>query len=593
MSQSLTTVRYEWKDIPWKPIQVKVFKLQRRIYRASQSGDVKRVHRLQRLLMKSWSAKCLATRRVTQDNQGKKTAGVDGVKSITPAQRFQLIHSLDFKSKSKAVRRVWIPKPGKAEKRPLGIPTMHDRALQALLKMAFEPEWDAKFEPNSYGFRPGRSAHDAVEAIFTAIAQKSKFVLDADIAQCFDKISHEELLRKMNTFSLAGRVIRGWLKAGVVDGNNLFPTVEGTPQGGVISPLLANIALHGLETFILSQYPERKNGQNWKPQLIRYADDFVVLHPDLKVVEECQSLISEWLNALGLELKPSKTKIVHTLNPIGENKPGFGFLGFNIRSYPAGKTNSGKNNGKLTGFQTLIKPSKENVKAQYQKMAEHIESLKAAPQSRIISDLNPAIRGWSNYYTTVVSKDIYSKLDALLWKKLWRWAKFRHPKKGKRWIANRYWLIDKGEGWRFSDGVLKLLRHAETPIHRHIKVKGTTSPYDGNWTYWSKRRGTYPGISTRVSTAIKRQKGKCAECELHFHMDDAIEIHHTDGNHRNTKMENLTAIHCHCHDRIHGGKGNLSTQLSTHAKGQSGEEPDERKLSRPVLKPSMGGDLHA
>jgi RNA-directed DNA polymerase len=459
------------------------------------------------------------------------------------------------------VRRVWIPKPGKAEKRPLGIPTMHDRALQALLKMALEPEWEAKFEPNSYGFRPGRSAHDAVEAIFTAIAQKSKFVLDADIAQCFDKISHKELLNKMNTFSLASRVIRGWLKSGVMDEGNLFPTPEGTPQGGVISPLLANIALHGLETFILSQYPERKNGQNWKPQLIRYADDFVVLHPDLKVIEECQSLISEWLHALGLELKPSKTKIVHTLNPLGENKPGFDFLGFNIRSYPTGKTNSGKNNGKLTGFQTFIKPSKENVKAQYQKIAEHIESLKAAPQMRIISDLNPAIRGWSNYYATVVSKDVFSKLDALLWKKLWRWAKFRHPKKGKRWIANRYWLVDKGEGWRFSDGVLKLLRHAETPIHRHIKVKGTASPYDGNWMYWSKRRGTYPGISTRVSTAIKRQKGKCAECGLHFHMDDAIEIHHTDGNHRNTKMENLTAIHRHCHDRIHGGKGNLSTQL--------------------------------
>ncbi len=315
------------------------------------------------------------------------------LKVIIRSFRLLLSGSQDFESKSRAVRRVWIPKPGKAEKRPLGIPTMHDRALQALLKMALEPEWEAKFEPNSYGFRPGRSAHDAVEAIFTAIAQKSKFLLDADIAQCFDKISHEELLRKMNTFSLAGRVIRGWLKAGVMDGNNLFPTPEGTPQGGVINPLLANIALHGLETHVLNQYPERKKGQNWKPQLIRYADDFVVLHPDLKVIEECQFLISKWLITLGLELKPSKTQIVHTLNPLLDKKPGCDFLGFNIRSYPTGKTNSGKNNGKLTGFQTLIKPSKENVKAQYHKMAEHIESLKAAPQMRIISDLNPAIRG--------------------------------------------------------------------------------------------------------------------------------------------------------------------------------------------------------
>jgi RNA-directed DNA polymerase len=208
MSQS-KPIRYEWKDIPWKKIQVKIFKLQRRIYRASQSGDVKKVHRLQRLLMKSRYAKCLAVRRVTQDNQGKKTAGVDGVKSLTPTQRLELVETMGFNSKSRAVRRVWIPKPGKTEKRPLGIPTMRDRALQALLKMALEPEWEAKFEPNSYGFRPGPSTHDAIEAIFTAIAQKSKYVLDADIAQCFDKINHTELLRKLNTFSLAARVIRG------------------------------------------------------------------------------------------------------------------------------------------------------------------------------------------------------------------------------------------------------------------------------------------------------------------------------------------------------------------------------------------------
>ncbi len=319
----------------------------------------------------------------------------------------------------------------------------------------------------------------------------------------------------------------------------------------------------------------------------------MVLHPDLEVIKEIQVLISQWLATLGLTLKPSKTKIVHTLNPVEEQKPGFDFLGFNIRSYPVGKTNSGKNNGKLTGFQTFIKPSKANIKVHYRKIAAHIDSLKAAPQQRIISDLNPVIRGWSTYYATVVSSDIYSLLDTLLYRKLWRWAKFRHPKKGKRWIANRYWLVGRGQGWTFSDGDIKLLRHAKTSIHRHVKVRGTASPYDGNWTYWSKRRGIYPGISTKVSTAIKRQNGKCTECGLHFHLDDVIEIHHLDGNHRNNLMENLTAIHRHCHDQIHGGTGNLSTQLSTHDKGQSGEEPDERKRSRPVLKPSHEGDFVA
>lgn len=259
---------YKWNDIPWQKLERNVFKIQKRIYQASRCGNVKLVHRLQRLLIKSWSAKALAVRRVTQDNQGKKTAGVDGVKSLSPTARLKLIDELKWGTKVKPTRRVWIPKPGKTEKRPLGIPTMYDRALQALGKMALEPEWEAKFEPNSYGFRLGRSCHDAIQAIFLSISKKAKYVLDADISKCFDRINHKKLLEKLNTTPSFRRQVRAWLKAGVMDGKELFPTDEGTPQGGVISPLLANVALHGMEEMIkeLSESFDMK-GSNGRYQL--------------------------------------------------------------------------------------------------------------------------------------------------------------------------------------------------------------------------------------------------------------------------------------------------------------------------------------
>ena len=277
-------------------------KLQARIYRASSRGDVNTVHRLQRLLMKSWSGKCLAVRRVTQDNQGKKTAGIDGWKSLTPKLRLTLVNSLgEHRGKSAAVRRVWIPKPGTKEKRPLGIPTIYDRAHQELVKLALEPEWEARFEPNSSGFRPGRSPHDAIEQIFICINQQPKWVLDADIAKCFDRINHNALLDKLGTTPTIRRHIKGWLKAGAIDWTSFAerkgfnPTKMGTPQGGVISPLLANIALHGMEEVVKTAFPTKDIKEKGKymgcindAHLIRYADDFVVLHENLDVVLKCQ-----------------------------------------------------------------------------------------------------------------------------------------------------------------------------------------------------------------------------------------------------------------------------------------------------------------
>ena len=280
----------EWKDVNWRKAEFAIFKLQKRIYRASQRGEVQTVRRLQKTLAQSWSAKLIAVRRVTQENKGRATAGVDGIKSLTPPRRLALAKNLKLDGKSSPTRRVWIPKPGKQEKRGLGIPTIEERAKQTLLKMALEPEWEARFESESYGFRPGRSCHDAIEAIRTCIAQKPKYVLDADICQCFDKINHSKLLEKLNTFPIFERQIKAWLKAGVIDFSRwserkgLQKTLEGVPQGGSISPLLTNIALHGMQQRIEKCFPndqanrirnsKRLFGKEVKaPRLIRYADD--------------------------------------------------------------------------------------------------------------------------------------------------------------------------------------------------------------------------------------------------------------------------------------------------------------------------------
>ncbi len=431
MSKSMN----EWKAIPWRKLERKVFKLLLRIYRAAQRGDKRTVRRLQRLLVKSWSAKCLAVRRVTQDNQGKKTAGVDGVKSLTPEQRMELVGQLKISEKAKPARRVWIPKPGRDEKRPLGIPTMYDRATQGLLKIALESEWEAYMEGNSYGFRPGRGCHDAIGAIFNAIRYKPKSVLDADIAKCFDKIDHKALMEKLNTTSPIRKQIRAWLKAGVIDKKDWYGTEEWTPQGGVISPLLANIALHGLEKAVreLAKIREEKS----KLTVVRYADDFVVLHDDKEKVEEAQKVIAEWLKGIGLELKPEKTKVSHTLK--GEDQR-FDFLGFNVRQYEVSKNRSGKSpHGRPLGYKTLIKPSKKSIGKHKERLAEVVTSHKAAPQAALISRLNPVIRGWANYFRAVVSKEVYSDMDTYLWEILWNWAKRRHPNKSKHWIANKYW----------------------------------------------------------------------------------------------------------------------------------------------------------
>jgi RNA-directed DNA polymerase len=539
----------DWVQLTWRKLERHVYRLQKRIFRASERGNVGAVHRLQQLLMRSRSAQLLAVRRVTQDNQGKKTAGIDGVKSLTPAARLalaEMIHPKHMKrTKARPVRRVWIPKPGKQEKRPLGIPVMRDRAYQALVKQALEPEWEARFEANSYGFRPGRGSNDAIEAIYLEISRKSKYVLDADIRGCFDHISYQALLDKLATYPAMRQTIRAWLKAGIMEADRLTSTEEGTPQGGVISPLLANIALHGRETDLRKASTKREG----KPALIRYADDFVVLHPTLAGVEKAKRIVEAWLAKMGLELKPSKTRITHTL----EGEAGFDFLGFHVRQYRVGKAHTGRNtHGVPLGFKTLIKPAPESIKRHMTDLNRLVRAHRATSQEELIDDLNPVIAGWANYYRTIVAAEIFSRCDLLLNGLLQGWGRHRHPNKRKRWVVGKYWAVDQGEGWTFKaqDGST-LKEHRTTPIRRHVKVRGRASPYDGNLIYWAQRLRTHPLLGTRTGYLLKSQDGRCAYCGSFFKPGDLMEIDHRIPLHLSgeDRLSNLQVLHRHCHDQ--------------------------------------------
>jgi RNA-directed DNA polymerase len=581
----------EWNKLNWKKIQKSVFKLQKRIYKASLSGNTKEVRKLQKTMTRSWNAKLLATRQVTQDNTGKRTAGIDGVKSVPPNERSHLAQKLNLKQRPLPARRIYIPKPGKDEKRPLSIPAMRDRALQALVKLALEPEWEAKFEPNSYGFRSGRSAHDAIATIYNSIKQKDKFVLDADISKCFDRIDHNYLINKLSTYPTLARLIKSWLKAGWIFRGFKEESIEGTPQGGVISPLLANVALHGMENR-LKQYAESlkikglsKSSKRDSLTFVRYADDFVVLHENQDVISRSKEVISDWLKEVGLELSEAKTRISHTLNPFGNNKPGFEFLGFNIRQYPMGTHQTGKNpHGIKLGFKTFIKPSTKKVIEHYKKIADIISQHNAAPQKVLIMKLNPIIRGWANYYSAVVSKEIYGKIDQLIWLRLKRWCQRRHRNKNATWSLRKYFKTVGNRNWVFSEGDIALASHMETIIIRHVKVKGTASPFNGDDTYWASRLGKHPELPTRIVILLKKQKGKCNQCGLTFRDDEQLEVDHIIPTIKGGKnfYSNLQLLHRHCHDvkTANDGSG------CTYEKGRTIEEPCEVKVSRTVLKTS-------
>ena len=426
----------EWREINWSKVERRVFKLQKRIYKASQRGDVIAVRKLQKTLIKSWYGRLLAVRRVSQSNQGEKTAGVGGVKSLPPEKCFALAKRLKLNSKVKPIKS-----------------TVQDRALQILVKIALENQWEAKFEPYFYGFRPGKLYQDAIEAIVDCVKLEPKYVLKADITKCFDCLDYEQLLKKLDTYPTLRKQIRIWLNHGLMDGKELFLTEE------VISPLLANIAFHGIEEQI-KHYAETLNEKFQRLSLIPYAGNFVLAHEDIEVVQKCQHIITESLSELCLEFKPSQIRISHTLYICGEQEPGFDFLGFNIRQYEVSK-----NQSKL-GFTTKIKPSAESIRSHYCQIAEAIDKHKSLPQAALIRKLNPLIKSWVNYYSTFVSKKTFQDLDNLIFQKLWRWAKRRHPNQNNHWICHKYWQTIGENKREFScsgrnSSQVRLFRHAD------------------------------------------------------------------------------------------------------------------------------------
>jgi RNA-directed DNA polymerase len=549
----------KWGNIKWKPIERYVFKLQKKIYQASKNNNKLEMTRLQKILLTSKASKLKAVRRVTQDNTGKKTAGVDNIKSLQPEKRLELANQLRLDGKASSIRRVHISK----EKCSLGIPTIKDRAKQFLAFIILEPQWEAMFEPNSYGFRPGRSCHDAIEAVFIAINQKPKYVLDADIQGCFNEMDHNALLAKLNTFPAMEKQIKAWLKTGILENGVITQVEKSTPQGSLISPLLMNIALHGMEQAVVSFLKnckiKDKDGKNIVRRrrsssinTIRYADDFVVLHENELVIKSCKEFIKTYLADLGLKLKDSKTQIRHTLCGFENKKPGFDFLGFNIRQYEIGKYTIRKTKVALK-HRTLIRPSKDKITGHFKTMKEVLK--KTRKTEVLLMELNPKIIGWARYYRAAVSYRTFKWLDTLLFKALLKWQYKKHSTKSRKWLNNVYYHKKGNRKWVFgfkskdNNELITIKRYADIPIERFIKVRGDKSPYDGDILYWSLRLSNYPVMSGNVSKILKRQKGCCNLCGLPFFPTDIIERDHITplskgGSH---KMNNMQLLHGHCH----------------------------------------------
>ncbi|HKV56862.1 MAG TPA: reverse transcriptase domain-containing protein [Ktedonobacteraceae bacterium] len=443
-------------SLPWRSLEQQVVRAQKQIAQAAQRGDRQTVYDLQQRLLESEAARLLAVRRVTGENQGKDTAGVDGVKSLNHGERLAMASAIHPKNWNyqppMPVRRVWVPKPGTTERRPLAILSMIDRCKQALVKLALEPEWEVRFEAHSYGFRPGRGAHDAIAAIVVAIERQPVYVFDADIEAAFDYINHAVLLAKLQTSPALRQVISGWLTAGVMDGASYSPGETGIAQGGVLSPLLMNVALHGMEAVVRDG---ADNGRGKvQPLLVRYADDFVILHSDLKELQQAVRRVKNWLARLGLHLRADKTHITHTLTPY-QGQVGFDFLGFNIRQEWEGRAR----------MKTIIAPSQEANRRHLAAIEQRLQKLQTAPQARVIEELNPLIVGWVAYYNGVVPAATMSRYDDLVEQRLMNWAGKRHPGKARDWLLNRYWQHVGKDGRVFAthDGA-RLRPYGQTSI---------------------------------------------------------------------------------------------------------------------------------
>jgi RNA-directed DNA polymerase len=504
----------DWDAVQWRQAEENVRRLRQRIFAASRAGDLKRVRNLQKLMLRSRGNALVAVRRVTELNAGRKTAGVDGTVAVSPEQKAELVDWLQHRTRSwspRPVKRVYVPKSN-GRRRPLGIPVIADRCLQALTVTALEPEWEARFEPKSYGFRPGRGCHDAIVAIHTSASRtdaKRRWVLDADLAAAFDHLDHDHICESLGTFPAVG-MVRQWLKAGVIEDGGFLATEEGAPQGGVISPLLMNVALHGMETAAGVRYHTTgtRAGKTIPgcPVLIRYADDLLAICHSREQAEQVKAQLSEWLAPRGLVFNETKTRITNF-------DAGVDFLGFTIRRF----------RGKL-----LTKPSNDALRRIRRRLSTEVKALRGANADTVIGKLNPIITGWAAYYRIGASKRAFGALDAHVWRLVYKWASFSHSNKSKRWIIARYFgkfNPARQDKWIFGsrETGFYLRKFAWTPIVRHRMVAGTASPDDPRLSqYWAqrRRRSRPPGMSATTLRLLRVQRGRCPLCRgLLLHAD--------------------------------------------------------------------------
>jgi len=539
----------DWHQINWRQAERTVRRLQIRIAQATQAGKWGKVKALQRLLTRSFSGKALAVRRVTE-NTGKRTPGIDGETWKTPEQKMTALLALHQRGyRPQPLRRVYIPKSNGAQ-RPLSIPTMHDRAMQALYLLALDPVAETTADSNSYGFRTARSAAEAIEACFIALCQKDRaeWILEGDIRSCFDRISHEWLVAHI---PLEKAILKKWLKAGYLESHQFHATEEGTPQGGIASPAIANMALDGLESLLASHFSKTSRaGKRAKVNLIRYADDFCITGSSKELLEqEVKPLVEQFLKERGLELSPEKTVVTHI-------EQGFDFLGQTIRKY---------RRGKRTKF--FITPSKKSVKTFLRKIRTRIKESRDLTAGELIAELNPMIRGWALYHRHVVSKAIFHAIDHAIFQAIWKWARRRHWRKPRRWVKDKYFPNEGPNRWVFT-GVLKgeegqvkvvrLLAASSIRIERHTKIRAEANPYDPAWeTYFEKRLDVSMEARLKgrrwLSHLWREQNGLCPVCSQKITKITGWHSHHILWRSKggSDSAENRVLLHPTCHQQVH------------------------------------------
>ena len=544
----------QWQSIDWKRANRIVKSLQRRIVAAVQSNKWGKVKSLQWILTHSFSAKVLAIKRVTE-NTGSRTSGVDGTTWKSPKERFQAISSLTRKGyKAKALRRIKIPK-GNGKYRMLGIPTMRDRAMQALHLLGLQPIAETTADLHSYGFRPYRSCHDAIGQCFITLARKAspQFILEGDIKSCFDKISHKFILDKI---PMDKQVLKQWLKSGAIKGGKRYPTEEGTPQGSIISPTIANMVLDGMNEAIdkavgIKSYYQ-KNGYKlrrnnpYKIHFVRYADDWVVTSTDKSVLEQrVIPAIEIFLKERGLELSLEKTSITHI-------EDGFDFLGQTIRKYNRGKF--------------LIKPSKKSIKKLMEKIRKIVKKMRTVPSYVLIAQINRVTKGWGMYHRHCSASETFHKIDHLIWKIIWKWCFRRHPNKGRKWVAKKYFTTHKNDRWTFfgkdtskeKPSYYYLSNIGNIPIRRYVKIKIAANPYTKEdepifEKHLQRRMLNTWQYRKRLRIIFCRQEGKCPMCKEQINQQTGWNIHHKVERYKGGKdtLDNLVMLHPNCHQQVH------------------------------------------